>query len=335
MTYSPLASTHVPDSPQPTTSGRLIYGCMGLGGSWDDAPYGTAEVEQAAAAIDAARQAGISLFDHADIYRKGKSEQVFGEVLAATPGLREQLLIQTKCGIRPGGDGLPGRYDFSASHIQASVNGSLQRLRTDYVDVLLLHRPDPLMNPAEVASAVGRLLEEGKIRALGVSNMSAAQISYLQGHLEVPIVANQLQMSLGHLGWVESTVLVNQDPARTAGFPHGTLEHAALHGIELQAYSPLAGGRYSGLIEAAGTDRTAADLATSGLVRELATGWGTTTEAVVLGWLMRHPARISPVIGTSNPARIAACADAPRIAAQMSREAWYALWTQARGVAMP
>lgn len=303
---------------------------MGLGGSWDDAPYGAAEVDQAAAAIDAARQAGIVLFDHADIYRKGKSEQVFGDVLADAPGLREQLLIQTKCGIRQAGDGLPGRYDFSAGHILASVNGSLQRLRTDYVDVLLLHRPDPLMDLAELAGAVGRLLDEGKIRALGVSNMSAAQISQLQDRLETSIVANQLEMSLGKRAWVESTVLVNRDEDFAAGFPHGTLEHAARHGIELQAYGALAQGRYSGM-----PAQAAADVATAGLVQALAQGWNTTAEAVVLGWLMRHPARISPVIGSSNPDRIAACADAPRIAAEMSREAWYALWTEARGAAMP
>ncbi|AIY00359.1 putative oxidoreductase [Arthrobacter sp. PAMC 25486] len=303
---------------------------MGLGGSWDDAPYGAAEVDQAAEAIEAARHAGITLFDHADIYRKGKSEQVFGDVLAATPGLREQLLIQTKCGIRQAGDGLPGRYDLSAGHLLASVNGSLQRLRTDYVDVLLLHRPDPLMDPGEVAGAVNRLMGEGKIRALGVSNMSAAQITHLQDRLETPVVANQLDMSLGRRAWVESTVLVNQDSEHPAGFPHGTLEHAAAHGIELQAYGSLAKGRYSGNPTGA-----AADSATAGLVQALAQGWNTTAEAVVLGWLMRHPARISPVIGTTSPARIAACADAPRIAAEMSREAWYALWTQARGAALP
>lgn len=330
MTSNPAANAQPSAEMNPAASGRLIYGCMGLGGSWDDTPYGTSEVDQAAAAIDAARQAGITLFDHADIYRRGKSEQVFGDVLAATPGLREQLLIQTKCGIRQAGDGLPGRYDFSADHIIASVNGSLQRLRTDHVDVLLLHRPDPLMNPAEVAHAVSRLMDEGKIRAVGVSNMSAAQIAHLQDRLDTPIVANQLDMSLGKRAWVESTVLVNQDSDRAAGFPHGTLEHAAAHGIELQAYGSLAKGRYTGK-----PPSDAADSATAGLVQALAQGWNTTGEAVVLGWLMRHPARISPVIGTTNPARIAACADAPRIAADMSREAWYALWTEARGAALP
>lgn len=198
---------------------RLIYGCMGLGGSWDHAPYLAVDVDQAAAAIEAARSAGVTLFDHADIYRRGKSESVFGEVLATSPGLRGNILLQTKCGIRQAGNGLPGRYDFSAEHILEAVNGSLQRLRTGYVDTLLLHRPDPLMDVREAAAAVGQLMAEGKVRALGVSNMSGAQIAYLQDRLETPIVADQLEMSLGRRAWVESSVLVNRDDDGGAGFP--------------------------------------------------------------------------------------------------------------------
>jgi predicted oxidoreductase len=309
---------------------RLIYGCMGLGGSWDDAPYGTADVDQASAVITAALAAGITLFDHADIYRMGKSEKVFGEVLAATPGLRERLLLQTKCGIRHGGNGLPGRYDFSAENILARVNESLHSLRTDYVDTLLLHRPDPLMDVAEVAGVLGELMAEGKVRAVGVSNMSGAQIAYLQENLPTPIVANQLEMSLARRAWVESTVLVNRDEDGGAGFPHGTLEHAAANGIELQAYGSLAQGRYTG-----SESEAAADIATSALVASLAASYETTPEAIVLGWLMRHPARISAVIGTTNLERIAACADAPRVAAAMSRTDWYGLWVAARGADLP
>ena len=177
-------------------SGRLIYGCMGLGGGWDETPYTGADVEKAAAVIEAARGAGITLFDHADIYTRGKAEAVFGEVLADTPGLRGQILLQTKCGIRHGGNGLPGRYDLSGENILERVNESLQRLKTDYVDILLLHRPDPLMDVREVAAAVGRLMAEGKVRALGVSNTSASQTAFLQDNLETRTVANQLEMSL-------------------------------------------------------------------------------------------------------------------------------------------
>lgn len=291
MTSNPAATANHQTSTTTTASGRLIYGCRGLGGSWDDTPLRS---------------------------RRGR------------PSRRGQLHIPTKCGIRQAGDGLLGRYDFSASHILASVNGSLQRLRTDHVDVLLLHRPDPLMDPVEVAGAVSRLMGEGKVRAVGVSNMSAAQISHLQDRLEIPIVANQLDMSLGKRAWVESTALVNQDSKHSAGFPHGTLEHAAAHGIELQAYGSLAKGRYTG-----NPTEDAADSVTADRVQGLAQGWNTAPEAVALGWLMRHPTRISPVIGTTNPARIAACSGAPRIAAEMSREARYALWTEARGAALP
>ena len=169
---------------------------MGLGGSWSAEPYSSAHVDEAAAAVDAALDAGITLFDHADIYRSGKAEAVFGEVLARTPGLRERIRLQTKCGIRLGEQGLEAYYDLSRDGILDRVNESLARLRTDYVDVLMLHRPDPLLDPAEVASAVGQLMAEGKVRAVGVSNMSAPQIELLQDRLEAPVVANQLEMSL-------------------------------------------------------------------------------------------------------------------------------------------
>ena len=203
---------------------------MGLGGSWSDDPYGPDQVDEAAAAIDAALDAGITLFDHADIYRSGKSEAVFGEVLAATPGLRERIRLQTKCGIRLNERGLETHYDLSRDAILERVNGSLERLQTDYVDVLLLHRPDPLVDPAEVAAAVGQLMAEGKVRQLGVSNMSGAQIEALQDRLETPVVANQLEMSLLARAWLESTVLVNHAEGLDYSFPHGTLEYCAANG---------------------------------------------------------------------------------------------------------
>lgn len=315
-----------------TGAGRLIYGCMGLGGPWAGSDYGAAEVEQAAAAIEAAMGIGVTLFDHADIYRSGKSEAVFGEVLADTPGLRDKIQLQTKCGIRLSQPGVDGHYDLSRDAILERVNGSLHRLRTDYVDVLLLHRPDPLMDPSEVAAAVGQLMSEGKVRQLGVSNMSGAQIAFLQDRLEVPIVANQLEMSLHRRAWLESTVLVNHDDALNYSFPHGTLEHCVSQGIELQAYGSLAQGRYTGSTP---ESPTSADTATAELLARLAEEKGVTAEAVLLGWLMKHPARISPVLGSSNPARIAACADAAAVAAAMTRTEWYGLWVTARGSKLP
>jgi predicted oxidoreductase len=311
---------------------ELIYGCMGLGGSWSDEPHGSHHVDGAAAALEAALEAGITLFDHADIYRNGKSEAVFGEVLAAMPGLRDRLRLQTKCGIRLNERGLKTHYDLSREAILERVNGSLKRLRTDYVDILLLHRPDPLADPAEVAAAVGQLMAEGKVRQLGVSNMSAAQIEALQDRLETPMVANQLEMSLLKRAWLESQVLVNHAEHLDYSFPHGTLEYCVRNSITLQAYGSLARGLYTGAEQ---DSPTSAEAATAELVAELAAAHGTSGEAVLLGWLMQHPAAIAPVIGTVNPGRIRACADAARVAQAMTGAQWYRLWVTARGSNIP
>jgi predicted oxidoreductase len=320
------------DHSVPSSAQELIYGCMGLGGSWADEPHDVQHVDEAAGAVEAALAAGITLFDHADIYRGGKSEAVFGEVLAATPGLRDRIRLQTKCGIRLNERGLATHYDLSRESILERVDGSLKRLQTDYVDVLLLHRPDPLTDLAEVAAAVGQLLADGKVRALGLSNMSGAQIEALQGRLEVPVVANQLEMSLLKRAWLESQVLVNHPESLGYGFPHGTLEYCGSNGVALQAYGALAQGLYTG---AAPENPTAAETAAAVMVAELAGQYSTTGEAVLLGWLMKHPAGISPVIGTVNPARIAACADAARVAEAMTRADWYGLWIAARGSNLP
>ncbi|MET4134042.1 aldo/keto reductase [Pseudarthrobacter sp. PvP090] len=311
---------------------ELIYGCMGLGGSWSSEPHSSAHVDEAAAAVDAALDIGITLFDHADIYRGGKSEAVFGEVLAQTPGLRDRIRLQTKCGIRLNEHGLEGYYDLSRDAILARVNESLGRLRTDYVDVLMLHRPDPLMDPAEVSSAVGQLMAEGKVRALGVSNMSGAQIEVLQDRLETPVVANQLEMSLFKRAWLESSVLVNHAEGTDYSFPHGTVEHCVRHGITLQAYGSLARGLYTGAPAAA---PSAAEEATARLVAQLAAEKMTTGESVLLGWLMKHPAGIAPVIGTATPDRIRACTEAATVAAGLTRAEWYRLWVTARGSNIP
>ncbi|MCX6499072.1 MAG: aldo/keto reductase [Arthrobacter sp.] len=310
----------------------MIYGCMGLGGSWSAEPYSSAHVDEAAAAVDAALDAGITLFDHADIYRNGKAEAVFGEVLAQTPGLRGRIRLQTKCGIRLNEQGLDGFYDLSRDGILERVNESLVRLKTDYVDVLMLHRPDPLLDPAEVASAAGQLVDEGKVRAVGVSNMSAPQIELLQDRLEMPVVANQLEMSLSARAWLESTVLVNHAEGADYSFPHGTVEHCIRHRITLQAYGALSRGLYTG---APSASPSAAEEATAALVAQLAAENGTTGEAVLLGWLMRHPAGIAPVIGTAKPDRIRACAGAADVAAAMTRTEWYRLWITARGSNLP
>lgn len=160
-----------------TSGGRLLYGCMGLGGSWDTEPYGARDIADAEAAIEAALDSGITTFDHADIYRHGKAEAVFGEVLARTPGLRERIVVQTKCGIRLADAERPGIYDLSGPTIARRVEESLARLRTDVIDVLLLHRPDPLADPDDIAEALTSLHRQGLVRRFGVSNMGAVQMA--------------------------------------------------------------------------------------------------------------------------------------------------------------
>ncbi|MEU9035675.1 aldo/keto reductase [Streptomyces sp. NPDC048352] len=313
-----------------THGGRVLYGCMGLGGSWEPGPYGPQDIDAAEEAVRAALESGITVFDHADIYRHGKAEAVFGEVLARTPGLRERITLQTKCGIRlPGADGGPALYDLRGAGIVRRVEESLERLRTDVIDVLLLHRPDPLADPDAIAAALMSLHGQGLVRAFGVSNMGAAQIGRLQARLDVPLVANQLEMSLHSRAWVEAGVLLNTPEGAGHGFPFGTLEHCLDHGIRLQAWGALAQGRFTG------GQRTPAEHATAALLEDLARAKGTTPESVLLWWLTRHPAGIAPVVGTARPERIRACRDAALRAPDLTHEEWYELWTTARGVPLP
>jgi len=305
---------------------------MGLGGGWSAGPLEAGQVAAAHAAVDAALEAGITVFDHADIYAHGKAEEAFGRVLAERPGLRDRIRLQTKCGIRLPAAGQVGWYDSSREAVIARVEDSLRRLGTDRIDTLLIHRPDPLAHPEDIAAAFAQLQEQGKVGRLGVSNMSAEQMRWLQSALPGPLAANQLEMSLYRSEWLESGVLVNHPEAAGLGFPHGALEYCQANGVELQAWGPLAQGRYSG---AAGTAETGPDAATAELVSALAVEKGCAPEAVVLGWLMRHPAGIRPVVGTSNPDRIRACAAAEQVAQAMTRPEWYSLWVSARGRALP
>ncbi|MFJ3503450.1 MULTISPECIES: aldo/keto reductase family oxidoreductase [unclassified Streptomyces] len=311
------------------TTDRLLLGCMGLGGGWDASPYAPADIDAAEAAIEAALESGITGFDHADIYRHGKAEAVFGEVLDRSPGLRERITLQSKCGIRLADGDRPGMYDLRGATIVRKVEESLARLRTDHLDMLLLHRPDPLADPADVATALESLHRQGLVRRFGVSNMSAPQMARLQAHLGLPLAANQLEMSLLRRDWLEGDVLVNTPASAANGFPTGTVEHCLTHGIALQAWGPLAQGRYSG------RPQSEEDRATAALVAELAKAKDTTPETIVLWWLQRHPARIAPVIGTTNPARIRACRDAATTTPELTHEEWYSLWITARGAALP
>lgn len=306
----------------------VVYGCMQLG-RWDRQPIGPEQHGRAEAAVEAALEAGIDTFDHADIYGHGTAETVFGELLSRSPGLRPRIRIQSKCGIRLADGDRPGLYDLRPATIRERVHQSLERLQTDYLDTLLLHRPDPLADPADVAAALDELFEEGLVLAVGVSNMSAAQIEALQRHTELPVTVNQLEMSLLARAWLEGGVLVNTASYSRVGFPHGTIEHCRTHGISLQAWGALAGGRFTGM------PRDPQDELVAALVASLAERHATTPESVLLGWLQRHPAQIVPVIGTTSPERIRACRDAAAGSVQLDHDEWYELWTTARGGPLP
>lgn len=310
---------------------RIGYGCMRLSDAWDDSTTSAEEARRTALLIDTALEHGITLFDHADIYARGKCEQLFGDRLRQQPSLRERMQLLSKCGIRFADDphpGLPGRYDFSHAHIVASVEASLQRLGSDHLDLLLLHRPDPLLQPQEVAQAFDQLQRSGKVRHFGVSNHTGAQIALLQRHLDVPLVVNQLELSLLHHHLIDAGIVANQaGTAYTAAA--GTLDYCRLHDIRVQAWSPLANGRLAAPPES----MDPALRATYDCVQAIAGEHGCSREAILLAWLLRHPAGIQPIVGTRHPQRLAECAAADAV--ELSREQWYALFSVARGARVP
>ncbi|MBP1156715.1 MULTISPECIES: aldo/keto reductase [unclassified Paenibacillus] len=323
--------TTIPLQKRGIPASRLVLGCMGFGGGWNRNPVTADDLKQAHAAVETALSSGITMFDHADIYAYGKAEQVFGQVLRERPELRKQIVLQSKCGIRfDEGPGRPARYDFSEEYILSSVDGILSRLGVDSLDILLLHRPDPLMEPEEVAGAFEMLKQAGKVKGFGVSNMSSMQIRFLQSYLDAPLLVNQLELNLAKLDWIEAGVLVNQKEGAAASFPEGTLEFCQMEHIQIQAWSPLAKGMFTGREQ---EDRPESVRQTAALVHELAEQKGAAPEAIVLAWLMRHPAGIQPVVGTIRPERIQASAEALRVS--MTRDEWYSLYVSSRGRKMP
>ena len=294
---------------------------MQLSKAWDDAPIAASEISSTIKLVETALEQGITLFDHADIYARGKSELLFGEALRQMPGLRDRIVLQSKCGIRFADTphpGMPARYDFSRDYLLDSVEGSLRRLGTERLDLLMLHRPDPLMQPDEVASAFDALHRSGKVRYFGVSNHTASQISLLQKFGDQPLVVNQIEVSLLHHYPISETILGNQQGGTYTGAT-GTLDYCREHEVLVQAWSPLAGGKLSGL---------AAEL-----VAELARAKGTSPEAVLLAWLLKHPAPIQPIVGTTNPERLVASCAGDGV--ELSREEWYGLLAAVRGAGVP
>ena len=297
---------------------------MHLGRSWDGTPPSAEVAKQHDALIDTALSAGCSQFDHADIYCRGISEELFGDYLTRHPNLRDTVHLTSKCGIRfadhphPGD---PGRYDFSTQHIVSSVEDSLRRLQTDYLDTLLLHRPDLLGEPQAVAEAFVQLHESGKVRAFGVSNHNAQQIRLLQKALPFALTANQLEYSLARPELVSSGAMVDRTDG-TYTHADGLLDFCRLENITVEAYSPLARGSI-----------TTGEAPLPTAVRALATEYGVAPETIACAWILRHPAGIVPVTGTTQPDRLKACLAARELT--LSREHWYGLLIAALGRPLP
>lgn len=302
---------------------------MGMGGAWDRNPVTSSDETLAAAALDAALESGITTFDHADIYTLGKAETVFGRLLAARPGLRPSIHIQSKTGISlAAGDNGNTHYNLSREYIVQQTLAILKRLQTDYLDTLLLHRPDPLMQGTEIASAFEWLHTRGLVKFFGVSNMHLKHIRYITEQSHFPIVANQLQFSLGHRLLIESDVLVNQADVAPTASTDGLLAYCHDQDIALQAWGPLDQGKY--LKPETIDDHSQATIRK---VNQLAEKHRTTPEAILLGWLYAVPAKVVPVIGTTTPERIKACAASLHVV--LTREEWYDLWITARGHRLP
>lgn len=272
--------------------------------------------QEAAKVIDASVASGIDLFDHADIYGGGDSEEVFSRGLSLSSSSREDLILQTKCGIRD------GFFDFSKDHITESVDGSLRRLDTDYVDILLLHRPDALMEPEEVAEAFNSLKMSGKVRHFGVSNQNPAQIELLKKYVDQELIVNQLQLSLLHSPMIDAGFNVNMHRDGAVVRDGSVLEYSRLNDMTIQAWSPFQHGMIEGVF-VGNPDYPEVNKK----LQELAEKYGATDSAVAIAWILRHPAGIQAVIGSMNPGRIAQIAKASDVA--LTRKEWYELYLAA------
>ncbi|MBS6194631.1 MAG: aldo/keto reductase [Clostridiales bacterium] len=265
--------------------------------------------------IDTAMDCGINFFDHADIYAGGEAERVFGQVVDA--GMRENMFIQTKCAIHPGTS-----YDFSKEHILKSADESLMRLNTDYVDVLLLHRPDTLMEPEEVAEAFEILEKAGKVRYFGVSNQNSMQMELLNHYCGGKILIDQLQLSIAHCDIIDSGINVNVHNDAGTNRDGSVLEYCRLKDITIQAWSPFQYGMFEGVF--LGSEKYPK---LNQLIDQLAEKYQVTNNAIAVAWILRHPARIQTIVGTTNEERLRGICKASDV--QLTREEWYALYMAA------
>lgn len=274
--------------------------------------------KEISAFIDTALENFANFFDHADIYGGGRCEEVFGK--AITPSLREKIIIQTKCGIVPG-----KMFDFSYEHIINSVNGSLKRLGTDYIDVLLLHRPDALMEPEEVARAFSELKASGKVRNFGVSNQNPHQMKLLQNSLDMPICANQLQFGIMHAPMIQSDINVNMYNDSAINRDGGVLDFCRLNNITIQPWSPMQYGFFKGCFV---DNPEFPEL--NEVMQNIANKYGVSKTTIAIAWILRHPAKMQPVTGTTNLTRLKDSFKATEIS--LSREEWYEIYKAAGNI---
>lgn len=310
-------------------SKKLIYGCMGLGGSWDSSPLSNEDQKKADAVIETAIASGITHFDHADIYTLGKAEEAFGNFLKRNSSLREKLFIQSKTGIVLNAGPLQSSiYNLSNDYVNSQVDKILKRLSVDYLDALLLHRPDPLTSMEELAETLIKLKEKGKVKSFGVSNMSVSQIQLLQSFLDEPLFSNQVKLGLDHSLLLDLEVWVNREESPLNAGMGELLAYSAKNKMSIQAYSPLAQGRY-----AQNNLSNEKDKKTVQFIEELAEKYKCTSTGILVAWLWRIPSNIQPIIGSTNLSRIQESVDALKI--DLSREDWYSLWIIAKGVKLP
>lgn len=271
--------------------------------------------------VQAALEAGANFFDHADIYADGKCEEIFADAVGMTSSVREKLILQSKCGI---GQGV---FDFSKTHILKAVDGILKRLRTEYLDALLLHRPDALVESEEVAAAFDELEAAGKVRHFGVSNQHPHQIDLLKKYVKQPLVANQLQLSITNATMITSGFNVNMENEAAVNRDGGVLDYCRLHDITIQPWSPFQYGFFEGVF----LDNSKFPELNK-KIDSIAAAHGVSNTTIALAWILRHPAKMQPITGTVNPQRLRDCIKAAEI--NLTREEWYGI-TVAAGNPLP
>ena len=290
---------------------RIAVGCMRINGL---------EPAGAERFVQTALEEGAVFFDHADIYGNGTCEEIFAQAAHMTAPVREKMILQSKCGIRP-----DIAFDFSKEHILASVDGSLKRLKTDYLDILLLHRPDALVEPEEVAEAFDTLHSSGKVRHFGVSNQNPMQIQLLQKYVKQPIAANQLQLSITNATMISQGLHVNMFDDDAVNRDGSILDFCRLNGITIQPWSPFQYGFFDGVFL---NNEKFPEL--NAKIDELAETYHVSNTTVAMAWLLRHPANMQPVTGTMNIQRLKDCIKATEI--RLSREEWYAVYLAAGNI---